>query len=191
MRDERGYRWGSIFFALVVASSLACLPYAISCCSHFSTEHLARRASFGSRWAPGITPLTVALLDWPMGFRLLILTIVAASLCFVATVAGFVILRRRQTEELNGGSARIWLSVSDALLGSLMVGVLYIFGLFCVGYIGYLGPLNVLWFVGVPLTVALIQHGCTLRAVLWTFPLLLGGLVCTGVLSITVGIPLD
>ncbi len=56
---------------------------------------------------------------------------------------------------------------------------------------GYIGPRNVLWFVGVPLTVALIQQGRPLRALLWTFPLLLGGWVGMALLSMTVGIPLD
>ena len=72
-----------------------------------------------------------------------------------------------------------------------MVGILYILAAYAVGYVGYLGAKNAIWFVGVPMAVALIQQPRPTRALLWTFPLLLGGWVCMGILSMTVGIPLD
>ena len=192
MRGVRSYRWGANFFGLVLAASSAFLPHALSCCSRFSNDDLALKASFGVKgWAPGITPLVIALLDWPMGFRLLVLIMVAASLCFVATVAGLLILRRMQRDGGEGGSVPLWFSVSEAVLGSLMVGVLYIVAAYATGYVGYIGPRNALWFVGVPMAVALIQQERPSRALLWTFPLLLGGWLSMGILSITVGIPLD
>jgi hypothetical protein len=192
MHDVRGYRWASIFFGLVLGISLAFLPHAIGCCSRFSAEDMAIRASFGNHgWAPGITPLAVAMLDWPMGFRLLVMTLVAACLCLVASLTGLLLARRMNADGAAGGAPRLWYIVGQGVLGSFMVGVLYILAAYAVGYEGYLGPRNALWFVGLPLAVALVQQSRLQRAILWTFPLLLGGWVWMAVLSMTVGIPLD
>ena len=186
-----GYRWGGGLFAFVAFCSLASLPFAIGCCSRFTAAELAERASFGSNgWAPGITPLAVTLLDWPMGFRLLVMTIVAAILCFGATITLFL-LARYSAKETPDRRARVLKAIGEVALGSFIVGVLYILAAYGVGYIGYLGPANAIWLVGIPMLIALMERGRLTSALLWTVPLLLGGWVWMGVLSIAVGIPLD
>jgi hypothetical protein len=187
----RGYRWGGGFFAFVALCSLASLPYAISCCSRFSAEELADRASFGGNgWAPGITPLAVALLDWPMGFRLLVMTVVAAILCLAATITLHLFASYTAKETLSR-RARMLKPIGEAVLGSFIVGVLYILAAYGVGYAGYIGPANAIWFVGIPVLVSLMEHKRLTSAFLWSAPLLLGGWVSMGVFSMTVGIPLD
>jgi len=191
MQHLRGYRWGGGLFAFVALCSLASFPYAISCCSRFSAEELAERASFGSNgWAPSITPLAVALLDWPMGFRLLVMTAVAAILCLAATIT-LLLLARFNPKETSDRRAHVLKSIGEVVLGSFMVGVLYILAAYGVGYAGYLGPTNAIWFVGIPMLVSLMEHKRLATALLWFVPLLLGGWMWMGLLSMTVGIPLD
>ena len=190
--DAHGYWWGSIFFAVAVAAAVACLPYAISCCSRFSKEQIAIRASFGEHgWAPGITPVAIALLDWPMGFRLLIMTIVAATLCLLCTVSLLFAARSRNVAGGPHSAAYAWLPVGEALLGSFMVGVLYILAAYAVGFKGYIGPGNLLWFFGVPAAIAFMIRPSLLQGLVWTLPLLIGGWVCMAIISVSVGIPLD
>ena len=178
-------------FASVALCSLASLPHAISCCSRFSAQELAERASFGSNgWAPGTTPLAVVLLDWPMGFRLLVLTAVAAILCLAATIT-LLLIARFNPEETSDRRAHVLKPIGEVVLGSFMIGVLYILAAYGVGYAGYLGPANAIWFVGIPMLISLMEHKRLATAFLWSVPLLLGGSMWMGLLSMTVGIPLD
>lgn len=187
----RGYCWGVGLFAFVALCSLASLPFAISCCSRFTAEELAESASLGGNgWAPGTTPMAIALLDWPMGFRLLVMTIVAAMLCLAATIS-LLLFTRYTTKQTPGRLARILRAIGEVALGSFIVGVLYILAAYGRGYVGYIGPGNAIWFAGIPMLIALMEHRCLKSALLWTVPLFLGGWVWTVVLSMIVGIPLD
>jgi hypothetical protein len=187
----RGYRWAGGLFAFVALCSLASLPFAISCCSRFSAEELAERALVGRNgWAPGITPLAVALLDWPAGFRLLVMTIVTAVLCLAATIT-LLLFARYNAKETPDRRARLLKPIGEVVLGSFIAGLLYILAAYGMGYVGYIGSANGIWFVGIPMLIALMEHKRLTSALLWTFPLLLGGWIWMGVLSMTVGIPLD
>ena len=190
MPEMHGYRWGAWFFGLVALCSLAALPFAATCCSRFSAEDMAADAALGGNgWSPDITPLAIALLDWPMGFRLLLMTSVAAILCFATTVTLLFVRQRNAERQEKRILSRV--GVAQAVLGSFMVGVLYILAAYAVGYVGYRGPANALWFIGIPMAVAVMQKPSIQSALLWTIPLLLGGWLSMGILSMTIGIPLD
>ena len=77
-----GYRIGVWFFGTIALCSLLTLPLAYSQCADCSGH-----PNFRNNWEPNATPLAVALLDWPMGFRLLLITFVAAVLCLGAVTA--------------------------------------------------------------------------------------------------------
>jgi hypothetical protein len=120
-----------------------------------------------------------------MGFRLLVMSIVAAAVCLLSTVSLLALLRR------SGGRCSMRLAAGQTIVGAFMVGVLYILAAYAVGYVGYRGTWNAAWLVGIPMMVAFIQTPRLPHAFLWIFPLLVGGWLCMGVLSMTVGIPLD
>lgn len=192
MAEARGYRWGASFFALATICGLAVLPFAISCCSRFTPEQSAESMALGGNgWAPGITPVAVALLDWPMGFRLLVMMLAASLLCFSATIAMLLISRSK----LRGsGSLRragpAWGVIAQAVLSSFMVGLLYILAVYVTGFAGYVGPANLVWMAGIPMAVGFMARP-RLSGLALGVPLALGGWVCLGIISMTVGIPLD
>lgn len=184
MSKAAGYRIGACLFALTVVICLAVLPFAASCCSHLSSQEQALSATVGhAPWAAGITPLAVALLDWPMGFRLLLLTLTAAILCLVATLASAALSRR----SIGQGW---WSDFARGVLACFTVGVLYILAAYVTGYFGYLGPANVGWMLGIPALVAFMNIPRPI-GLLFSVPLALGGWIGAGVISLTIGIPLD
>lgn len=187
MNSTQGYHWGAWFFGLIIVCCVAVLPHAVSCCSQFSAADLQFRAQFGAKgWAPGITPLAVALLDWPMGFRLFLMTLVTAIICFLSSLAGFFVARAGNVD----GSWGVGRSVVQGLLACLMVGVLYILAAYATGFIGYLGPANMLWMIGVPAVIAILTWP-RLTGLLMALPVGIGGWLMLAVISMTVGIPLD
>jgi hypothetical protein len=187
MTSTRGYRSGAWLFGLTALVCIAALPYAVRCCAHFSPADLKLRAEFGggSR-EPGITPLAEALHDWPMGFRLLLMTLVATTICFASTLASLSLARRENLADQR----TVWRPIVRAVLACLMVGVLYILGAYATGFVSYLGPRNLLWMLGVPAAIALMCWPRPIGA-LMTLPLAIGGWIALAILSIGLGIQLD
>jgi len=187
MNSACGYRWGSLLFGLVALCCLAALPRAIACCSQFSGADVQLPIKPGqSTWEAGITPVAVALLDWPMGFRLLLMTLVAALICLAACLTGLLVVPKEGDEPAAGTSK----SIARLLLASLMTGVLYILAVYGTGFLGYVGPANFLWMAGVPTVMALITWPRP-RGVLFAVPVGIGGWIATIAICIAVGIPLD
>lgn len=187
MAELRGYRIGAWFFALVTLLCSAILPLAISCCSRFLPSRLPTGAAVDSdRLSPGIKPAAVALLDWPMDFRLFLMTLVAAVLCLFSTLASAFLTRASSRQ----GAWAAWAACARAVFACMTVGVLYILASYVAGFVGYRGPANLIWMAGIPVLIAL-THAPRLAALLISFPLFIGGWVAMAVIGMTVGIPLD
>jgi hypothetical protein len=174
-----------VLFGLLIVGCVVALPHAISCCSHFSAADLKLRAQFTKNLDPHTTPVAVALLDWPMGFRLLLMTLVAAIICFLLCVIGVFVAR---ADDVGGGRGRG--ESIKLVLGSLMVGVLYILAAYLTGFIGYVGPANLLWVIGVPAVIAIITWPRPI-GIPMALPVGIGGWIALIAICMTVGIPLD
>jgi hypothetical protein len=184
---ERAYRWGAAFFGIVAVAGVALLPYTLRCCSTFSPEELALRQQTG-RELPGPS-VTVALLDWPLGFRLFLMMIVAAIICTLAMIALWVIARRERRAETMS-SVRQWIAVR-VFLSSVVVAVLYLLGIHTAGFFGVAtGPHNLLWLLGIPVLIAWMGQP-NRRGLALGCPLALTGFVCVIIISMTLRIPLD
>jgi hypothetical protein len=187
MMSVRGYRWGAWLFGLAGLTCVALMPHAVQCCSRFAEADLRLRMEFGANgWSSGTSRVATALLDWPMGLRLLLMALVAAIVCSAATFASILIVR----SEMLAAENAIWKSVVRGVLACLIVGVLYLLSIYATGFIGYLGPLNLLWMVAVPAAIALMAWPCP-RGVLMTAPLAIGGWIALAAISIGLGIPID
>lgn len=184
MISMRGYRWGAWLFGLTGVACVAAMPYAVNCCSHLPDSDLLSMEPY--RRSPYITPVAAALLDWPMGFRLLLMTLAAAVICFSSTLASMFLIQNEPTEA--GTIPRK--SVVQAILACLQVGVLYILATYAVGFLGYRGPLNLLWGAGVPAAIAAMVWP-RLGWIRMTIPLAIGGWAALAAISIGFGIPLD
>jgi MFS family permease len=188
--DERGraYRWGAAFFGIAAVAGLVALPYALRCCSRFTSEQLALREATG--WEPPGPAITVALMDWPMGFRLFLMMIVAAVICTLAMIALSVIARREQRPETTTSNLRR-LIVVRAFLSSVIVALLYILAAYTTGFFGIPGgPHNLVWLLGIPVLVAWMGKPSLFGFALG-FPLAITGFVCVMIISLTLRIPLD
>jgi hypothetical protein len=187
MTAERAYRWGAAFFGIVALVGLAALPYAFRCCSQFSSGELAFRKATG--WDPPDPAITVALMNWPMGFRLFLMTLVAAVICTLAMILLSVIARREQRVETAMSSLWRWI-IARAVLSSVIIGVLYILGAYMTGFFGIPGgPHNLAWLIGIPVIVAWMGKP-SLRGLALGFPLALTGFICLIIISLTLRIPL-
>jgi hypothetical protein len=189
-RKARRYRWvGSVFGGVVVAELIA-LPYAIRCCSRFSAD--VQKFRTDAHWDPHVGWFAKFLLDWPMEFRLVVMTITAAILCLLATM--MLSLLSRVSERQNGADGRgtlRWLVFgARTAVASFMVAVLYLLAIYACGYVGYMGPRNLVWYLGIPVLVALIEYPRPAGALLGV-PLAITGSLCVALISLTVGIPLD
>ena len=188
MTAERAYRWGAAFFGIVAIAGLAALPHALRCCSSFSSEQLALREQIG--WEPPGPAITVALMDWPLGFRVFLMMIVAAVICTLAMIALSVIARREQRPETASRSVQRWIGVR-VFLSSVVVAVLYLLGFYAAGFFGIPnGPHNLVWLLGIPTLVAWMGKP-NLRGAALGCPLALTGFVCLIVIGLTLRIPLD
>lgn len=148
MTAERAYRWGAAFFGIVAVAGLVLMPYALRCCSSFSSEELALREQTG--WEPPGPAITVALMDWPRGFRVFLMMIVAAAICTLAMIALSVIARWEQRPGTTTSSVPRWIAVR-VFLSSVVVAVLYILGAYTTGFFGIAGgPHNLVWLLGIP-----------------------------------------
>lgn len=184
---ERAYRWGAAFFGIVAVAGLATLPYALRCCSSFSSEELALNEEIGrERTAPAIT---VALMDWPLGFRVFLMMIVAAVICTVAMIALSAIARREQRPGTTTSRVQRWIGVR-VFLSSVVVAVLYILGFYTSGFFSASGPHNLVWVLGIPVLVAWMGKP-SLRGLELGCPLALLGFVCLIIISLTLRIPID
>jgi len=188
MVTTRAYKWGAILFGILAATGLALLPYAIRCCSRFSPQDIALQEASG--WGPPGPAITGALMDWPMGFRLLLLTIVAAILCAAAMFSMMKIAGWEQRQGTPPGALRRAIA-ARALLSSAVVGILYLLAAYAVGYIGAsTGPHNLVWLAGIPLAVAWAGKPGPLGLVL-AVPLAFAGFLCLILISVLFQIPLD
>jgi heme/copper-type cytochrome/quinol oxidase subunit 2 len=187
MKAERAYKWGAAFFGIVAVAGLAAMPYALRCCSSFSSEELALREQTG--WETTGPAITAALMDWPLGFRLFLMMIVVALICTLAMTAMAVIAHREQQPETTS-SIPGWIAVR-VLLSSVVVAVLYILATYTIGFFGMSrGPHNLVWLLGIPVLVAWMGKP-NLRGLAFGFPLALTGFACLAIISLTLDIPLD
>ena len=175
-----GYRIGVWFLGTVALLSLLALPIAYSQCAE-----CAGHPRFANNWSPEMTPVSVALFDWPSEFGFLLMASVAAVLCFVA-VAIMLRLAKAWADLPPTG----WRFAAQAVLSSFVVGVLNFVGAYASGCIGYVGPANGLWLMGIPAAVA-VMNSPNKWAVFWIIPLFIGGWITTAIIGMTVGIPLD
>ena len=183
MIPVRGYWWGAWLFGLAALACVALLPHAIQCCSHFSQADLRLRAEFGpNSWSP----IADALLDWPTSFRLLLLSLVAFVVCFAATLVSIVL----QRSESLAAEKSAWKEFVRFVLACIIIAVLYILAIYATGLVGYLGPLNLLWMLGVPAAIAVMISPRPL-GIFMAIPLTIGGWVALAAISIGLGIPVD
>ena len=175
-------------FGIAAVAGLATLPHALRCCSSFSSEELAIGEQAG--WEPPGPAITVALMDWPSGFRLFLMMIVAAVICSLAMIALSVIARREQRPETAPTIVRRWIGVR-ALLSSLVVAVLYLLCIPAVSYFGVArGPHNLVWLLGIPMLVAWMGRP-SLRGLALGLPLAVTGFACLIVICVNLELPLD
>jgi hypothetical protein len=188
MVATRSYKWGAVLFGIVAAVGLVLLPHAVSCCSRFSPQDIALRETLG--WSAPGPLITAALMDWPLGFRLLLLTIVAALVCAAAMLSMMMIARSEQRQDATVGALRRAFALR-ALISSLVVGVLYLLATYAAGYVGASRGLhNLVWLAGIPVVVAWIGKPSWVGLALGV-PLAITGFACLILISVTLQIPLD
>jgi hypothetical protein len=127
-----------------------------------------------------------------MGFRLLLITIVAAALCLLTTVTLFLLARASEWQRASTSRSPFrWpIFAARTVVASFMVSVLYFLAVYAFGYLGYLGPLNLIPGLGIPVLVGLLEYPRPAGALLG-IPLAITGFLCTALISLTVGIALD
>ena len=182
------YQWGAAGFGLIAVCGIVALPYAVRCCSRFSPDELAFRRQLG--WESPGPAITAALMDWPLGFRLFLMTIVASIICAAAMIGMAYAVHRETRPDATDAAIHGGIAVR-VLLSSITVGVLYLLSAYVVGFFGISrGPHNFAWMLGIPLVVAWIGKpgplGCALG-----LPLAFTGFVCLVIISMTLQIPLD
>lgn len=121
-----------------------------------------------------------------MGFRLLLMTLVAAIICFISCALGFFVTRAKAFDR----KGEIVNRLVQGLLASAMTGVLYILAAYAAGFVGYLGPKSLFWMLGIPAVITIISWPRPI-GLLMAFPVALGGWIALGAISISVGIPID
>ncbi len=189
-RTARSHFCAGSFFALASLVGLAAFPFAVGCCSRFSFEQ--EKFRWGMRFDPHVGWFARTLLNWPMGFRLLVMATATAIVCSIATALLFLLKRRfeRRTDARIGRVAKLSSLAARAAIASFVVGVLYILAVYVTGYFGYEGSLNLLWLLGIPALIALLEYPRPI-GILLGIPLMFTGFVCTGLISILAGSGLD
>ena len=120
------------------------------------------------------------------------MTITAALVCLLTTTLLYTLARVTSQRNVATGHIAVgWLLAGARfIVASFMTATLYILAIYATGYIGYLGPRNTIWLLGIPVLVALLEYPRPV-GVLVGIPLAITGAVCTGVISFFVGISLD
>jgi hypothetical protein len=182
------YKCGAAAFGLLSVSGLLALPYALRCCSGFEPDEVAFRQAVG--WATSGPAIRTALLDWPMGFRLFLMAVVASVICASAMIG--LAFTARWEARTNATAFGIQVGYGlRVLLSSIVVGVLYLLCFYTVGFFGIGGgPHNLSWAIGIPVVVAWLgkpgAFGCALG-----LPLAFTGFVCLLLICLVFQIPLD
>ena len=109
---------------------------------------LAGLAAAAHRLAGAIWPLPI--------YRLLLIGFAAALFCILATATLGALSVTAQREK-NGAALRLAIAAARLLVGSLMTAVLYAVAIFITSYLAYLGPFNLVWGLGIPLFIALLE----------------------------------
>lgn len=191
MRKTWTYRWAGSFYALVLVACLISLPSAIKCCSRFSPQEDAywRNANYPSNYGW----FAKDLLNWPSGFRLLVMTIVAATLCLLATFTLYLIARHTpdNRDARNRPTGLLIRFIVRAAVASFTTAVLYVLMAWLLGYIGRApGPDMRVMMLTIAALIGLQEVPGPLGLLL-AIPLFLSGLIFTALISLFVGIPLD
>jgi hypothetical protein len=129
-------------------------------------------------------------MDWPLGFRLFLMMIVAAVICTIAMIVMSVIAHWAQRPETTATDLCRGV-IARAVLSSVVVGVLYILAAYTTGFFGIPGGShNLIWILGIPALVAWMGKPTLLGWILGA-PLVFTGSACVVVISLTLNIPLD
>jgi hypothetical protein len=145
MDDTRGYRIGIVLFGLAAVFSAAAALYGSHCCVGFPTDVQVLRTSFGTPERRAMPGLSAALMDWPLGYRLTLMTLASSLIGVAISISGITLASWKA-----GAYARVW-AVFSMLSASFLVGVLYILTIYVAGYVGYRGPLVLMAWIGISL----------------------------------------
>jgi hypothetical protein len=90
-------------------------------------------------------------MDWPLGFRLCLMTLVTSLIGFAVAFSGFLLAMREGAKHTR--SVALFRSISAVL----SVGVIYILIVYVAGFFGYRGPLVILSWMATALLVGLMS----------------------------------
>jgi hypothetical protein len=184
MDDTRGYRIGIVLFGIAAGLSAAAALYGSYCCAGFPTDVQALRTNFGTPERRAMPWLTATLMDWPLGYRLIVMTLASSLIGVVISISAMTLASWKA-----GAYARLW-AVFSMLSASFLVGVLYILTIYVAGYFGYRGPLSLVAWIGISVGVGLM-YAPNRSGLILAVPLTPAGFIVAGVTSMIVGIPWD
>lgn len=184
MNETKGYRYGMGLFGLAATVSGIAVIYGSQCCAVFSPEDQIIRANFGIPEHRGIRWLTAALMDWPMGFRLCLMTLTASLIGLVVAFSGFLLVQHKDTNyaPLANGLR--------AFLAALLVGVMYILTIYIAGFVGYQGTLILVSWLIISILVSLMSVSNRSGFIL-AVPLTVVGFGSAAIISMVLGIAWD
>lgn len=180
MEDVRGYRFGTAVFGLAAVLSAGAVAYASSCCSAVSAEDQAILAGLGAPEWRGMGWVTAALMDWPLGFRLTLMTLTTSIIGFAVALCGLLLASK------NNRFSRIFRPVSATIL----VGIIYILVIYIAGYIGYKGPFVLVAWLGAAALISLMYFP-NRNGLILAVPLAVVGFGAAAVISMVMGIGWD
>ncbi|WP_312219340.1 hypothetical protein [Sphingobium yanoikuyae] len=184
MKEDRGYRYGMALFCLMLAISGVTVIYGSHCCAAFPPEDQAIREHFGAPEWRGIKWLTAALMDWPMGFRLCLMTLTASLIGLAVAFSGFLLVRHEGIVHVRFSAA------VRAFLAAILVGVIYILTIYAAGFYGYQGSLILVSWLEISLLVSLMNVP-NRSGVILAVPLTVAGFGSAAIISMLMDIPWD
>lgn len=184
MNETRGYRYGMALFSLAAVLSGIAVIYGSQCCAVFSPEDQNIRANFGIPEQRGIRWLTAALMDWPMGVRLCLMTLTASLIGLAVAFSGFLLAQHKNTDHARLADG------FRAFSAALLVGVMYILTVYIAGFFGYRGAWILVSWLIISILVSLMSVSNRSGFIL-AVPLTVVGFGSAAIISMVMGIAWD